>query len=81
MGAPVGRSNLGNVSARYAIRRANASKGSYNDSVAQLELLRILEDSDQSRQRANKILGVDSGNNGTASDMVEQTIDMSRGTD
>lgn len=81
MGVPVARINLGKVSARYAERRANTPKGSYNDSVAQLELLRILEDSAPSIHRANKILDVDSENNGITSDAAEQTIDMTRRTD
>jgi inhibitor of KinA sporulation pathway (predicted exonuclease) len=54
----VSRSNLQKVAAKYAMRRAGKPKKSYDDSTAQEELLRVMEDSSQSLRRANMILDV-----------------------
>lgn len=55
------RVDLERVSARYALRRAETPKEAYDDSAAQVELLRVMKDSAPSIQRANKILNVNSG--------------------
>jgi hypothetical protein len=46
------------IAAKYAMRRAQTPKNDYDDAAAQEELLRVMEDSAQSRQRTNKILGI-----------------------
>jgi uncharacterized phage-associated protein len=51
------RVNLQKVSARYAIRRVATHKHPFNDAEAQSALLRVMADSAQTRERANKILG------------------------
>jgi hypothetical protein len=80
MGMPPSRINLGKVSERYAKRRANTSKGSYNDSVAQLELLRILDESTPSIQHANRILDADAHTKEIVVEIAEQSADLNRRT-
>lgn len=59
MDTSVTRIDLREIAAKYALRRAKTPKDTYDDSAAQAELLRVMEDSAQSRDRANKILGVE----------------------
>lgn len=59
MGPKVARIDVRRVAAKYAMRRTKTLKKVYDDAAAQKELLRIMEDSAQSRHRANKMLGVE----------------------
>lgn len=58
MGTESMRIDVRKVAAKYVVRRARTPKDVYDDSAAQAELLRVMEDSAQSLDRANKMLGV-----------------------
>jgi TorA maturation chaperone TorD len=72
MNTSVSRINLRKIAAKYAIRRASTPKEPYDDSAAQVELLRVLEDSAPSIKRANRILDADSDTKEIATNVAEQ---------
>lgn len=50
--------NLARIAARYSVRREATSKEPFNDAAAQQELLQIISETSETRERANEALGV-----------------------